>query len=313
MARLEPGIQQWVSRVQQALETLPKPGTPDEYREVRERMAAAFPVPCPETFSITDRFLCAPGRMIPIRIYRPRSQERGPGILFFHGGGFVTGSLDTHDVYALGIAESTGAQVISVHYRLAPENPYPAAVEDCYFTLCWMAQHADREGIDPARVAIGGDSAGGALAAACTLLARDQNGPSISYQYLIFPGLGTDFDSGSFIVNTEDPFLSREDSIYYWRCYLGDNLDTTDPYAVPLRARDLSRLPPAYVLTAEHDPVRDDGERYGKRLADAGVPTVVRRVPGTIHGFLRARLVSAVAADEVRRLGAAIRQALDRA
>ncbi len=311
MAEFEAGIEEYVRRVQAALKTLPAPETPEDRREQREALSKIFAVPYPETFSVADRYIHAPGRLIPIRIYRPKDQARGPAMLFFHGGGFVSGSIHTHDVYALGIAESARAQVISVNYRLAPENPHPAAAKDCYFALCWMAENADRLGIDGGRIAVGGDSAGGNLGAACALMARDKNGPSIKYQYLIFPMLDTDFDTASYIANTEDPFLSREDCITYWRSYLQSDFDTPDAYAAPMRTADLSNLPPAYILTAEHDPLRDDGERYGERLIEAGVEATVRRAPGTIHGFVRARFTSKVAAEEVEDLGRAIREALE--
>jgi acetyl esterase len=310
MAEFESGIAEFVRRVQRALEGFPDPQTPEERREFREKMSAAFPVPIPAGFSVENRFISAPGRLIPIRIYRPPGQEGGPAVVFFHGGGFVSGSVFTHDVYALGIAETTGLPVISVNYRLAPENPYPAALDDCYFTLSWLAENAALMRIDPARIAVGGDSAGGTLTAACTLMARDRGAPSIKFQYIIFPAVDTDFDAGSVVTNTEDPFLSRDDMIYYWGAYLEERLDTDDPYAVPMRAKDLSNLPPAYVLTAEHDPLRDEGERWGERLAEAGVPAEVRRAPGAIHGFLRARFVSRVAEEELERLGAAIRAGL---
>ncbi len=311
MAEFEAGIEEYVRRVQQALKTLPAPETPEDHREQREALSEIFAVPYPETFSVADRYIHAPGRLIPIRIYRPKDPARGPAILFFHGGGFVSGSIHTHDVYALGIAESARAEVISVNYRLAPENPHPAAADDCYFALCWVAENADRLGIDGDRIAVGGDSAGGNLAAACTLMARDKKGPNVKYQYLIFPMLDTDFDTPSYIANSEDPFLSREDCIYYWRTYLQNDFDTPDAYAAPMRTADLSDLPPAYILTAEHDPLRDDGERYGERLIEAGVPTTIRRAPGTIHGFVRARSTSKVAAEEVEALGRAIREALE--
>ena len=311
MAQFEAGIEEYVRRVQRALAALPTPETPDDHREQRETLSEIFAFPYPETFSVADRYIHAPGRLIPIRIYRPKDRVRGPAILFFHGGGFVSGSIHTHDVYALGIAESAKTQVISVNYRLAPENPYPAAIDDCYFALCWMAENADRLGIDGARIAVGGDSAGGNLAAACALMARDKKGPKIKYQYLIFPMLDTAFDTASYIANTEDPFLSREDCITYWRTYLQDDFETPDVYAAPMRTADLSDLPPAYILTAEHDPLRDDGERYGERLIEAGVEATIRRAPGTIHGFVRARFTSLVAEEEVEALGSAIRGALE--
>ncbi len=311
MAKFEAGIEEYVRRVRRAMKALPTPATPDDTREQREALSEMFAFPYPETFSVTDRYIHAPGRAIAIRIYRPKDRARGPAILFFHGGGCVSGSIHTHDVYALGIAESAGAVVISVNYRLAPENPYPAAIDDCYFSLCWLAENADRLGIDGSRIAVGGDSAGGNLGAACALMARDKNGPKIKYQYLIFPMLDTDFDTASYLANSEDPFLTRDDCIYYWRSYLQDDVDSPDAYAAPMRAADLSNLPPAYILTAEHDPLADDGERYGERLIKAGVPTTIRQAPGTIHGFIRARFISKIAEQEVETLGKAIRAALD--
>lgn len=311
MADLEPGIAEFVRRVRRLVETMPPPETTEQRREFRERMAAAMPVPVPEEWRIRDRFLHAPGRIIPIRVYERRDGFPGQGVvLFFHGGGFVSGSLSTHDIYALGIAEAADLPVVSANYRLAPENPYPAGLEDCYFTLTWLARHAGEQGWDPARIAVGGDSAGGTLAAACALIAADRGTPALRMLYLIFPTLDTRFDEGSVVSNDEDPFLSREDLIHYWGAYLGGALDTDDPYAVPARARRLNGLPPTYVLTAEHDPLRDEGEAYGRRVQAAGVPTEIRRAPGAIHGFLRARLVSRLAEEETLRLGQAIRKAL---
>lgn len=310
MARFEAGIVEFVRRVQRSVSKLPAPTTVEERREFRELMSAAFPIVYPDAFAVRDRFINAPGRMIAIRTYRPKGVTHGPAVVFFHGGGFVSGSIYTHDVYALGLAENTGAQVISVNYRLAPENAYPAPLDDCYFALCWIVDNAASLGIDAARIAVGGDSAGGTLTAACTLMARDKSGPSFKFQYLIFPTVSTDFDGGSYRKNVEDPFLSREDCMYYWGAYLDDRYDLNDPYAVPMRAKDLSGLPPAYVLTADHDPLCEEGEQYGQRLRDAGVPTTIRRAPGTIHGFIRARFVSKVAEEEVEALGSAIRTAL---
>ncbi len=310
MAVFESGIDEFVRRANRAVEDMPEAKTPEDFREVRERLAEVFPPPVPRNYSIRDRFINAPGRMIGIRIYRSEPRTKSPGILFFHGGGFISGSIATHDVYALGIAEASGLPVISINYRLAPENPYPAAVEDAYDALVWIVENADRLELDADRLAVGGDSAGGTLTAALTLMARDRGGPGIAYQYLIFPALDTDLDSGSYLTNTEDPFLTRDHMAHYWDAYLESRMDTADPYAVPMRATDLAGLPPAYVLTAEFDPLRDEGERYGERLAQAGVKTTVRRAPGTIHGFLRARYVSRVAEAELETMGRAIREGL---
>ncbi len=310
MAEIEAGIREFVRRVDRAVKDLPEAKTPEDFRELRERLADVFPAPVPWNFSVRDRFIHVSGRIIAMRIYRPEPRRRSPGILFFHGGGFVSGSTATHDVYALGIAEGTGLPVVSVNYRLAPENPYPAAVEDAYHALAWIVEHADRLGLEADRLAVGGDSAGGALTAAVTLMARDRGGPAVAYQYLVFPVLDTDVDTGSYLTNAADPFLTRDQMIYYWNAYLEGRLDTDDGYAVPMRAADLSGLPPAYILTAEHDPLRDEGERYGTRLAEAGVAATVRRAPGAIHGFLRARFVSRVAEAELEGLCRALREGL---
>jgi acetyl esterase len=311
MAELEPGIAEFVRRVQRMVETMPPPKTIEERREFRERMSAAMPVPTPGGWQIRDRFLHAPGRIVPVRVYERHDAPPGQGVvLFFHGGGFVSGSVHTHDVYALGLAEAADLPVVSVNYRLAPENPYPAGLEDCYFALNWLAGHGAAQGWDPARIAIGGDSAGGTLAAACALMAADRGEPALRMLYLIFPALDTRFDEGSMVGNRSDPFLSREDLIYYWDAYLQGHLDSDDPYAVPARALRLHGLPPTFVLTAEHDPLRDEAEQFGRRLREAGVPTEVRRAPGAIHGFLRARLVSRLAEEETLRLGQALREAL---
>ena len=181
MAVFESGIDEFVRRANRAVEDMPEARTPDDFRELRERLAEVFPPPVPRNYSIRDRFINAPGRMIGIRIYRSEPRTKSPGILFFHGGGFVSGSIATHDVYALGIAEASGFPVISINYRLAPENPYPAAVEDAYDALVWIVEHADRLELDADRLAVGGDSAGGTLTAALTLMARDRGGPGIAY------------------------------------------------------------------------------------------------------------------------------------
>ena len=241
MAELEAGIGEFVRRVNRAVEDLPEAKTPEDFRELRERLAEVFPPPVPWNYSVRDRFINAPGRMIGIRIYRPEPRRKSPAILFFHGGGFVSGSIATHDVYALGIAEVSGLPVISVNYRLAPENPYPAAVEDAYDALVWIGEHADRLDLEADRLAVGGDSAGGTLTAAVTLMARDRSGPDIAYQYMVFPALDTDLDSGSYLTNTEDPFLSRDHMAYYWDAYLEGRLPDRCPVSRCMPGRDRRR------------------------------------------------------------------------
>ncbi len=312
MAELDAGMMDYFKRAEGISKDWPKAKNREEAREAKERLENAIQRPVPDSIAVNNRFIDAPGRQIPIRTYRPRDRDRPPAVLYFHGGWFVGGSVFTHDVYCAGIVEKTGTQVISVNYRLAPENPHPAAVEDCFFALCWAVEHADMLDIDASRLAVGGDSAGGALTAACSLMARDKRGPELKLQFQICPTLDTDFNTVSYLSH-KDPSQSAASAKQNWQAYLQGRLETTDAYAVPMRAADLSNLPPAYILTAEHDPLRDDGERYGKRLAEAGVPTTLRRAPGTVHGFLRARFMSKVAEEEFESLGVAIREALDTA
>lgn len=310
---LEHGIQAYVDEVNSTLSRMAAPDSAAGHREFRESLMEFFPTRFPAGMTIRNRFIEAPGRQIGIRIYRPAGwQEGGGAALFFHGGGFVSGSVFTHDIYAAGIAETAGLQVISVNYRLAPENPYPAALDDCYFTLEWLAQNGAVMGIDTERMVIGGDSAGGNLAAACTLKARDKDGPVARLQYLIFPCLNTDFDLRSYVENKNDPFLKRSQMMGFWNDYLSGRYELDDYYALPLRCPDYSRLPAAYIVTADHDPLMDEGEIYARKLEAAGVPVQYRCVEGAMHGFLRARYTSKLAAAELEQLGRRIREAVMR-
>ena len=221
----------------------------------------------------------------------------------------MSGSVFTHDSYALTLAEFCDLPVISVNYRLAPENPYPAALEDCHVALEWCAQHGHTIGIDGSRLAVGGDSAGGNLAAALSLKARDANGPPIGFQFLIFPCLDTDFDRPSYRQD-RDPGLSREQMMAFWNSYLGGKVNTADYLARPMMCPDLSGSPPAYVLTADLDPLRDEGLAFAEKFREASVPVVARNVDGAIHGFIRARFFSDTVTAEVRRMCEHIRAAL---
>lgn len=221
-----------------------------------------------------------------VRIYWPETTGPAPLVVFFHGGGFVLCSLDTHDELARGLCQGAGAVVVSADYRLAPEAPYPAAPDDCYAALVWAVAHAAELGADGARVAVAGDSAGGNLAAVTALRARDLGGPALRHQCLIYPVTDCRFDTPSYIENAEGYFLTTESMRWFWSHYLQDMGLATEPYASPLRAPSLSGLPPALVITAEYDPLRDDGERYAQALAAAGVPTTLRRYDGMIHGFV---------------------------
>ncbi len=244
------------------------------------RAGGGTPEPVHEVTSLT---IPGPGGDLPLRLYRPVSQRPLPALLYFFGGGWVLGSIDTADGVSRALANASGALVIVPGYRLAPEHPFPAAIDDCYAALRWVAGHADRIGADPARLAVGGDSAGGNLAAAVTLLAR-ADGPPLAGQLLVYPNtdqLADDEPAGG-----DDPFLFNRHSVAWYRQhYLCDPGDAASPLASPLRAESLAGLPPALVITAEYDPLRDQGEAYARRLVDEGVPAELRRYPGMAHGF----------------------------
>jgi acetyl esterase len=210
-----------------------------------------------------------------------------PCLVFFHGGGFVVGGLFSHDNLCRAIASASGVAVISVDYRLAPEHPFPAAVDDAFAATTWVAECAASLGLDPSRLAVGGDSAGGNLATVVARRARDQGGPKVAYQLLIYPATDADFDRPSYLENAEGYLLTRAAMQWYWNHYVPNLRDRVNPDASPLRAEDLSGLPPALVVTAGFDPLRDEGEAYAQKLADAGVHVRHVKYPGMIHGFLR--------------------------
>ena len=246
-------------------------------------------VELPDIAGVEERTIPGPDGApdLPVRVYRPRLDGAPlPVVVFFHGGGWVLCDLDTHEITCRQLANGTDAVVVSVDYRLAPEHPFPAAVEDAYAATTWAHAHAAELGGDPTRLAVAGDSAGGNLAAAVPLMARDRGGPPIIFQVLVYPALERSFDTASYRDNAEGYFLTTLQMRWYWEQYLGDDDDAAaHPYAAPLRAASLQGLPPAYIVTAEYDPLRDDGEAYGRRLEEAGVPADVRRYDGMFHGF----------------------------
>ncbi len=233
---------------------------------------------------VADLTIPGPGGELPLRLYRPASGRALPALLYFFGGGWVLGTIDTADGVSRSLANSSGALVAVVGYRLAPEHPFPAAIDDCYAAVRWVAGHAPEIGVDPARIAVGGDSAGGNLAAAVALRAR-AGGPALAGQILVYPNTDQLADDES-MRTADDPFLFNRHSVaWYRRHYLADPADAADPLASPLRAQSLAGLPPALVITAEYDPLRDQGEAYARRLADAGVPVELSRYLGMAHGF----------------------------
>jgi acetyl esterase len=221
---------------------------------------------------------------VPVRIYRP-SAESLPLIIFFHGGGWALGSLESHDSFCRRMAAATGAAVAAVDYRLAPEHPFPAAIDDAWSATRWVVQCGGELGLDTSRLAVVGDSAGGNLAAVVARLARNQ-GLALRQQVLIYPVIDRRLDRPSMIDNAVGFVLERADMAWFWELYDPDGSAARDPRAVPLAVGDLSGLAPSLVITAEHDPLRDEGEEYGARLSAAGVATTVRRFDGMFHGFV---------------------------
>ncbi|MEV8443369.1 alpha/beta hydrolase [Actinosynnema sp. NPDC051121] len=232
---------------------------------------------------VTDRHLPGPGGDLPIRIYRPVDAAGSlPTLVYFFGGGWALGSIETSDEICRALANAVPCQVITVGYRLAPEHKFPAAVDDCRTAVAWIAAHAAELGVDPDRLAVAGDSAGGNLAAVVTL---DRGGPALAAQVLVYPNTDHRGDTESMRENDDPAAFNRRSVAWYWGHYLASPDDGRDPRASPLLAEDLTGLPPALVITAEHDPLRDEGERYAERLRAAGVPVIATRYAGVAHGF----------------------------
>jgi acetyl esterase len=263
---------------------------------------------------VEDRTVPGPAGPIPVRLYHPPAGDDRPAaiVVYFHGGGWVIGNVDTHDATCRDLASQSGALFVSVDYRLAPEHPFPAAVDDCSAALQWVHEHAAELGGDPARLAVAGDSAGGNLAAVTAVQARDRQGPALRLQLLAYPVTDANFDTASYKENGEGYFLTAATMQWFWSHYTGSDLDgdRTDPRASVLRTEDLTGAAPAVVLTAEYDPLRDEGEDYGERLSAAGVTTEIRRYDGQIHGFLGMAGAIPAAAEILRETAATIRDAL---
>lgn len=265
-------------------------------------LAATAPLPDTTGMEIEDRTVPA-SPDVRVRIYRPH-QAQG-AIVWLHGGGWVMGDLETEHPWAARVAEGSGAVVISVGYRLAPEHPFPAALDDVYAVLTWAAENAAELGIDAERIAVGGHSAGAGIAAGAALRARDENGPRIHFQLLNQPGLDDRQDTWSARHFTDTPWMTRDKVTNAWGHYLGSTPAT--PYAAPMRATDLSGLPPAYIATAEFCPNRDEGIGYALRLLQAGVSVELHQTAGTFHGS-QAIVSAAVSQRQIAELGAALRR-----
>lgn len=258
---------------------------PLKARAAMRDLAAALsgPPASDERVEVTGRTIPGDGVSVPVRIYRP-ARPQGPALVYFHGGGFVTGDLDNEHVRCLDFAGELGIVVVSVDYRLAPEHPFPAGFDDAYAATVWTHENAGELGAAPSCIAVGGGSAGGGLAAAVALRARDEGGPPLAFQMLLYPVLDDRMETTSMRAYTEPPLFNRGEVEHMWRHYLGERRETP-VYAAPARAADLSGLPPAYMLVAEADPLRDEDLAYACRLIEAGVPTELRHVPGAYHGF----------------------------
>lgn len=260
--------------------------SPAEARQAIETMFAAFRGQPKEVAKIEDRKIPGPAGQIPVRIYTPRGNGPFGVLVFFHGGGWVIGNIETHDVLCRDLTDGAGCVTVSVDYRLAPESKFPAAPDDCYAATKWVAENAGAINADANRIAVGGDSAGGNLAAVVSQMARDKGSPKIACQLLIYPATDCANETPSQREFTKDGYiLSKADMEWFYSHYLTAK-DKTNPYACPGVAKNLAGLPPAFVLTAEIDPLRDEGEAYGEALRKAGVKVKAKRYNGVCHGFV---------------------------
>jgi acetyl esterase/lipase len=306
--------------MQAQLEAFPSHFTADDGVEVaREQMRQlkAPPDALPE-MRIEERTVDYGGITgIPVRIYWPpiAQHDNLPVVVFYHGGGWALGDLDTHDPVARGHAVGAEAMVVSVDYRLAPEHPYPQGINDSWAALQWVGEHAAELGGDPTRIAVAGDSAGANISAVMAQLARDNDGPALVFQLLWYPSTTGDTTLPSMIENADGPILDRDVVAAFQQWYLPPEIDWSDAAELPTtlapaNATDLSGLPPAYIGTADYDPLRDDGARYAELLSAAGVPVELHNAPTLVHGYVRFALVVPAAAEATNRGLAALRAAL---
>jgi acetyl esterase len=261
----------------------PTPSSDDLLQQARDGLAmlhASGTGPAEDVYAVGD--LDADG--VPVRVYRPSAEDGLPVVVYLHGGGWTIGSVDVYDPITRALANAANVTVVSVDYRLAPEHPYPAPLDDCWTALQWVAANASQFEADAGRLAIAGDSAGGNLAAVCALLARDAGLP-LRLQALIYPVTDAGMTHASYAENGEGYLLTATQMRWFVDCYTRGGADVADWHISPLRAADVSRVAPALVLTAEYDPLRDEGEAYAKRLADAGIPVEHTRFDGMIHAF----------------------------
>ena len=268
--------------------------------------------PGPDVAKVEDRTIPSPDGDVPVRIYTPEGDGPFPILAWFHGGGWVVGDLESADGVARSLCVGGQCLVVSVDYRLAPETKFPGPADDCWAAMTWAVENASSLNGDASRLAVGGDSAGGNLAAAMSLMAADRGGPAIALQVLIYPVTDVDFNTVSYDVNGEGYSLTKTMMQWYWDHYLSGPEDASNPYAAPLQAKSLAGQPPAVVITAEYDPLRDEGEAYAKRLQEAGVEATATRYDGMIHGFFNMGAGVDKGQQAVDEASAALRNAFSR-
>lgn len=257
--------------------------TPVESRAAFGGLCGSLPRSTAKIASAVDRKIPGPAGEIPVRVYTPEGSGPFPALVYFHGGGFVFGALDDYDHNCREVCGRVGCVVVSVDYRLAPEHKFPAAPNDCFAATKWVAANAASISVDASRIAVGGDSAGGNLAAVVSQLARDAKGPKLCAQLLVYPVTQAGEPTKSMIENADGYLLTKADMEYFVGHYINSPADLGNPLLAPSLTKDLSGLPPAWVVTCEFDPLRDEGEAYAAALAKAGVPVAARRLDGTIH------------------------------
>jgi acetyl esterase len=284
--------------------------TPEEAR-AGFALLAAIAGPTEAPVPTEDRSVPGPAGEIPVRVYRPSSDEPLPVVVYFHGGGWVIGDIATHDTTCQRLAAAVPAVVVSVDYRLAPEHRFPAAVDDCGAATAWVSAHASELGADPARLAVAGDSAGGNLAAVVARRARDAGGPSVAFQLLVYPATDMTRSLPSHTENGTGYLLDSDAMTWFLDNYLAA-ADPRQPDASPLFVDDLSGLPPALVVTAGFDPLRDEGEAYAERMREAGVDVTTSRYDGMIHGFYGLDSIFDAAKRATAETAAALRDALSK-
>ena len=300
-------------QIKQVMEATAALGLPAPYtvspQEARAN-AKKRPRPAgPEVAKVEDRNIPSSDGDVPVRIYTPEGSGPFPILAWYHGGGWVVGDLESADATARDLCVGGKCVVVSVDYRLSPETKFPGPADDCWVTTTWAVENAASINGDASRLAVGGDSAGGNIAAAMCLMAADRGGPEIALQLLIYPVTDVNFTTVSYSDNAEGFGLTKVTMEWYWEHYLASMDDASNPYAAPLQAKSLAGQPPALVITAEYDPLRDEGEAYAKRLSEAGVATTATRYDGVIHGFFNMNAVVDKSQQAVDEASAALRSA----